>query len=166
MKTRDLISCEGTNYDWDHRAYIATLIVMFYILRIRGDYHDTSYDSAWLNLWVIAEKHLDITVTDTLLLPKFIEAEDTKLRGVFSNLARPFVSLTCRGCFGILMRRRKDKIGSREVGLDTVTMIRNSESDLSSTNRDRDIQRSPSYEHLDNFKRYSSLDATDTSHRL
>lgn len=139
-------------------------MVIFYMIEMRAEIRDISYNCAWLGLWVIAEISLGITLVGTFLLPKFIEVEGPKLRGVFSNLARPFASLISGKRFGILMRRRKDEIASREVGLDTVTMIRNLESDLSSINRDRDIERYPSYEDIDNSRNISSVDATDTPH--
>lgn len=139
-------------------------MVILYLIKMQRDIRDVSYNCAWLGLWVIAEISLGITLIGTIMLPKFIEVEGSKLRGVFSNLARPFVLLMSGKFFGILMRGRKDEIASREVELDTVTVIRNSESDLSSMNRDRDIERYPSYEDLDNSRKYPSLDATHTLH--
>ena len=139
-------------------------MAILYLIKMQGGIRDVSYNCAWIVLWLIAEIGLGITLIGTILLPKFIEVEGSKLRGVFSNLARPFAWLMPGKFFGILMRRRKDEIASREVELDTVTMIRNSESDLSSMNRDRDIERYPSYEDLDKSRKYPSLDATHTLH--
>jgi hypothetical protein len=88
-------------------------MIIVYVTRLGGENADVSYNTAWQGLWAFAEISLGIIVTCMFSLPKFIEAKGAKLRGVFSNLARPFTSLTSGGSFGILMQSRKDTTGSR-----------------------------------------------------
>lgn len=141
-------------------------MIIVYLVRMAGEDADISYNTAWAGMCAFAENSLGITVTGTFLLPKFIEAEGTKLRGVFNSLTRPFTSLTSGGSFGILTQSKKGTATTREVTLDTVTIMGHSESDLSSTNRDRDLDRYSSYEGDHNLASYPSVNATDTPHRL
>ena len=81
---------------------------------------DVSYNSAWLGLWAFAEISVGVSVTGTFLLPKFLEAEGPKLRGV---LGRPFTSLT-----RLSGRQWKSPTASsqgeeEQVVLDTVTVM-------------------------------------------
>ena len=66
-------------------------MILFYLSRMSGSNDDVSYNSAWLGLWAFAEISVGVSVTSTFLLPKFLEAEGSKLRSV---LGRPFMSLT------------------------------------------------------------------------
>ena len=97
-------------------------MILFYLSRVSGSNADESYNSAWLGLWAFAEISVGVSVTGTFLLPKFLEAEGSKLRGVFG---RPFTSLT--RVFG---RQWKDRTApsqeeeeEEELVLDTVTVI-------------------------------------------
>lgn len=87
---------------------------------------DVSYNSAWVGLWALAEISVGVSVTGTFLLPKFLEAEGPKLRGV---LGRPFTSLT-----RISGRQWKNLTASSQEGEEvvlntvTVTMGRHSSS--------------------------------------
>ena len=120
-------------------------MIIVFLTRMGGDNADVSYNTAWLGLWVFAEIGLGITAACTFLLPKFIEAEGTKLRGVFSSLTRPFSSLTRGGSSGIRTQSKSGTIASEEVTTDTIKMLRHSESDLPSTHRDHDVERCPSF---------------------
>ena len=93
-------------------------MILFYLSRLSGSNADESYNSAWLGLWAFAEISVGISVTGTFLLPKFLEAEGPKLRGI---LVQPFTSL--RRMSG---RQWKDPtVSSQEemVMLDTVAMV-------------------------------------------
>ena len=129
------------------RACIATVMIMVYLLRAARGYADESYNDFWMNLWVLAEVSVGISVIGTFMLPKFIEAEGPKLLSVFSRLARLFTS---RRRFGVLTQWKEDTmVASRELAPgDKVTMIVHSfESDLgASTNPDHDMERYTSYE--------------------
>ena len=131
-----------------------------YLYRMVGQNGDTSYNSAWLGLWAFAEISLGITVTGTLLLPKFIEAKGTKLRGIFSSLTRPFTSLTSWGSSNTLMQAKNDTTTPQEVRLDTFTMVGDSESGLVSTEHDQDVEQYSSYEDVSNSAEYPSVEAT------
>lgn len=95
-------------------------MILVYLSRTAGPNADVSYNSAWLGLWALAEISVGVSVTGIFLLPKFVEAEGPKLRGV---LGRPFTSLT-----DILGSRRKHPTASSQedeeaVVLDTVPVI-------------------------------------------
>lgn len=137
-----------------HSACIATVMVIIYLERMGGPNADISYNVCWLGLWVFAEISFGITVTGTFLLPKFIEAEGAKLRGVFSSLTRPLTSLTSGSSFGA---SKKDSSASQDVTLDTVTMIGGSESDVASSHHDLDVERCPSYWSIDDGAKYPSV---------
>lgn len=140
-------------------------MIIVYVTCLGGQNTNVSYNTAWQGLWAFAEISLRIIVICTFLLPKFIEAKGTKLRGVFSSLTQPFTSLMSRS-FGIPMQSKKDTAASQEVTLDRFTMIAHSESELPFTNRDQDVERYPSYEGVHNPAKYPSVNATDTSHRF
>lgn len=127
-------------------------MIIVYLARTGGENADVSYNAAWLGLWAVAEISFGITVTGTFLLPKFIEAEGTKLRSIFSSLTRSLPSLTSRR-FGSLIQWKKNRIVSQEVALDTITMIGHSESDADSINRDQDVERFPFYEDVHHLAR-------------
>ena len=126
----------------DCRACIANVMIIVYVSRIGGENADVSYNTAWQGLWAFAEISFGIIVTCTFTLPKFFEANGTKLRGVLSSIIRPFTSLTSGGSFG----SKKDTTASRDVELDKINIIGQSESELAFANRDHDIERQPSYE--------------------
>lgn len=99
-------------------------MILFYLSRTSGSNGDVSYNTAWLGLWAFAEISVGVSVTGTFLLPKFLEAEGPRLRGVLRGvLGRPFTSLT-----RISGRQWKDRTApsqeeEEEVVLDTVTVI-------------------------------------------
>ena len=117
-------------------------MIIVYVTRIGGQNADVSYNTAWEGLWAFAEISFGIIVTCTFTLPKFFEANGTKLRSVLSSIIRPFTSLTSGGSFG----SKKDTIASRDVELDKVNMIGQSDSELAFANRDHDVERQPSHE--------------------
>ena len=121
-------------------------MIIVYLDRMGGHNADVSYNTAWGGMWAFAEISLGITVTGTLLLPKFIQAEGAKLRGIFSSLTRPFTSLMSGGSLGTSMQARNSIPAAQDVTLDTINMIRRSESDIGTTSGDRDVERYPSYE--------------------
>lgn len=126
-------------------------MIIVYVTRLGGVNADVSYNTAWQGFWAFAEISLGITVTCTFSLPKFIEARGTKLRGIFSSLTRASTSLMPGGSFRILRQSKKDTTASpEEVALDRVNIVGCSESDLSSTDGDQDIERYPSYEGVHN----------------
>ena len=129
-------------------------MMIVYLDRMGGQNADVSYNTAWAGIWAFAEISLGITVSNTLFLPKFIEAKGKKLRGFFSSLTRPVMSLTFGGSFGTFMQAKKGTTAAQERTLDTVAMIGRSESDVGSTNRDQDVERYPSCE-------IPSVNATD-----
>lgn len=120
-------------------------MIIVFLTRMGGENADVSYNTAWLGLWVFAEIALGITAACTFLLPKFIEAEGAKLRGVFSSLTRPFSSLARGGSSGIRTQSKGDTITSQELTTDTIKMLEPSESELASVNRDHDVERCPSF---------------------
>lgn len=134
------------------RACVATAMMIFYLARMVGNSADVSYNTAWGGIWAFAEISLGITVSSMLLLPKFIEAKGTKLRGLFSILARSLTSLTS------WEQSKKDTTTPQEVRLDTFSIIGNSESDLVPTNHEQDVERCPSYDDV-------HREATATPHR-
>ena len=137
-------------------------MIIVYFSRMTGKNADVSYNTAWAGIWVFAEVSLGITVTGTLFLPKFIEAEGTKLKGLVSSLRRPFTSFTSEGSFGILSQSNKHSNAAQEVPLDTVRIIGRSEGDLSFTNLEQDIERDLSIEDIHNPAKYPSVHSTDT----
>lgn len=136
------------------------------LARMGGKNADVSYYTAWGGIWAFAEISFGITVTGTILLPKFIESEGTKLRGVFSSLTRPFTSLKSGGSFGILMESEKGTTAAQEVTLDTIGTIGYSESDVGSTNRGQDMERYPSNEGVHDPTKHPSVNATETLRRF
>ena len=109
-------------------------MIIIYLSRMSGSNGDVSYNSAWLGLWAFAEVSVGVSVTGTFLLPKFLEAEGPRLRGV---LGRPLTSLQ-----RISGRQWKNLAASsqgeeeeEDVVLDTVTVImgRHSSSSRSDT---------------------------------
>lgn len=127
-------------------------MMIFYLARMVGQNADVSYNTAWGGIWAFAEISLGITVSSMLLLPKFIEAKGTKLRGLFSSLTRSLTSLTS------WEQSKKDTTAPHEVRLDTFSMVGNSESDLVPANHDQDVERYPSYDDVHE-------DTTDIPHR-
>lgn len=138
-------------------------MIIVYVTRIRKKDADISYNVAWEGSWAIAEIGFGIIATCTFSLPKFIEAEGSKLRGVFSSLTRPLTSV---GFLGTLMRSKNDTTASQEVTVDRITIIEHSESDLPFTNGDQDMERYSSYECVHSPANYPSVNATDTPHRF
>ena len=141
-------------------------MIIVYLERTEGENADVSYNAAWLSLWGVAEISFGITVSGAFLLPKFIEAEGKKLRGLFSSLTRPFTSVTSGVGLGTFMHSKKESISSQEVALDQVTMIGHSESDVGFIGRDHDVERYPSYEGVRNSVKYPSVKATDQPRRF
>ena len=116
-----------------YRACIATVMVIVYLSRTNVENPDVSYNALGLGLWALTEISLSITVTGTFLLPKFIEAKSPQLRNLFSNVVRPFTSLTSGTIFGYSMRLSgKDTIASRELMLDEVVVVRHMKSSQAS----------------------------------
>lgn len=107
-------------------------MTIFYVSRIGAKNADMTFNTIGEGLWATAEISFGIIVTCTFSLPKFIEAEGTRLRGVVSSLTRPFTSLTHVVSFGSPTQSNEDKTASPEVTLDRITIIKNSESDISS----------------------------------
>lgn len=101
-------------------------MIILYVTRIGQKNADVSYNTAWEGLWALAEVSFGIIVTCTLSLPKFIEAEGTRIRGVFSSLMRPFYPLKSVGSFGSVMQS-KETADSQEATLDRVTITGHSE---------------------------------------
>ena len=126
-------------------------MIIVHLVRAVGENADTSYNETLMNLWVLAEVSIGVSITGTFSLPKFVESEGPKLRGVFSRLTRP---LTSQHRLGIPMQRKGDaRVASQEVQPDDAfTMIKHSaESDLVvSTNDDLDVEGRPSYEDVYN----------------
>ena len=118
-------------------------MVIVYLARMLGKDADVSYNIAWGGMWSFAEISLGITVTGVFLVPKFIEAEGARLRGIFSSLKRP---LTSEGSFGSIMQAKKGSKAAQDVALDTVHMIGRSESNVNSSHGEQDVERYPSYE--------------------
>ena len=141
-------------------------MIIVYVTRLGGPTADVSYNTAWQGLWAFAEISFGITVTGTFLLPKFIEAEGKKIRGLFSSLTRPFTSLTSGSSFGIRLQSKKDSTAPHEVTLDTVRIIGRSESDLSFANPEQDLGRHLSYKDVHNPAKYPSVNSTDTPHHV
>ena len=151
-------------YSLDYRACVANVMIIVYLNRIGGENADVAYNTAWEFLWAIAEISFGLTVAGAFSLPKFIEAKGTMLRGIFSNLTRPFTSITSGGSSGIIMQSRKETTAPPEATQDTVTMIGNSES--SSIHPDHDIERYPSYEGVHDPAKYPSVNVTNAPHRF
>ena len=141
-------------------------MIIVYFSRMAGTNADISYNTAWAGIWVFAEVSFGIIVTSTLFLPKFIEAEGTKLKNLASSLWRPFTSFTSEGSFGILSQSNKHSNAAQEVPLDTVRIIGRSEGDLSFTNPEQDIERNLSCENVHNPARYPCVHSTDTPHHV
>ena len=135
-----------------------------YLDRMGGDGADVSYNTAWAGIWALAEISLGITVIGTVMLPKFIEAKGTKLRGIFSGLPRSLTSLTSGVSLGSFMQAKRGA-AVQEVALDTLTIIGSSESDAGSSNQDRDVERYPSYESFHTQEIHPGVSTTDNSHR-
>ncbi len=107
---------------------MATVMLIIYLSRTNVENPDVSYIALGLGLWALTEISISITVTGTFLLPKFLEAKGPQLRNMFSNLVRPFTSLTSGMSFGTSMRSsKKDADTSQELLLDEVIVIRHSE---------------------------------------
>ena len=130
-----------------YRACIASLMIIVNLIRAVGEIADASYHETWMGLWVLAEVSIGVSIIGTFSLPKFVEAEGPKLRGVFSRLTRPLAS---QPRFGIPMQWKHDAIvASQELQPDDAfTKIEHSsENDLvASTNDDHDVEGRPSYE--------------------
>ena len=132
--------------------------MIVYLSRMTGKNADVSYNVYWLGLWVFAETSLVITVTGTFLLPKFVEAKGAKLRGVFMGLARSFPSsITSITSFAHVTQLKKNTINSQDGRLDTIAMIGRSESDVSTMNRDQDVERQTSDESVHHSAWYSDV---------
>lgn len=95
-------------------------MISIYLSRASASNADASYNSAWLVLWALAEISVGISVTGTFLLPKFLEAEGPKLRGV---LARPFMSLTRISGKQWKKRTVSSQEEEEEVVLESVTVV-------------------------------------------
>lgn len=142
------------------RACIANAMVILYVARIREKNTDISYNAAWMGLWALAEISFGIIVTCTFSLPKFIEAEGTRIRGVLSSLTRPFASLKSVGSFS-----KKDTAASLDMTLDRVSGSGHSESNISfAANRDQDIERHLSEKGGHTIAKYPRVDTTDLLH--
>ena len=135
-----------------------------YLVSMGGHDADVSYNTAWVGIWVLAEVNLGITVTGTVMLPKFIEAKGTKLRGIFSGLTRPLTSLTSGVSLGSFIQAKRGA-AAQEVALDTLTIVGRSESDMGSNNQDQDVERYPSSENDPTPETLPSVNATDNSHQ-
>ena len=130
-------------------------MVIVYLSRMTGDNADVSYNICWLGLWVFAETSLGITVTGTFLLPKFIEAKGAKLRGIFLSLAPSLPSsLTSKTSFAHVAQLKKNAITSEDGRIDMIAMIGRSESDVSTLNRDQDVERQTSDESVHDSAKY------------
>ena len=110
-------------------------MIIIYLSRMSGSNGDVSYNSAWLGLWAFAEVSVGVSVTGTFLLPKFLEAEGPRLRGV---LGRPLTSLqriSGRQWKKNLAASSQGEEEEEDVVLDTVTVImgRHSSSSRSDT---------------------------------
>ena len=120
---------------------------MILVNLLRAAREDPSYNEFWMNLWVLAEIGVGISVVGTFMLPKFIDAEGPKLLGLFSRLLRPFA---WGRRFGGLARWKEDTmVASPEVAPgDKVILVEHlSESDVgASANHDHDVERSASCE--------------------
>lgn len=136
-------------------------MIILYVTRIGQKNADVSYNTAGEGLWALAEISFGIIVTCTLSLPKFIEAEGTRIRGVFSSLTRPFTPLKSVGSFGSVLQS-KETTASQEVAFDRVTIMGRSERDLPLTNHDQDLERYPSYEAVHKPETNPNASATDT----
>ena len=108
---------------------------------------DDSYISFWRCLWALAEVSIGVSITGTFSLPKFIEAEGPKLRGLFSRLTRPLM-LGRRSGIPLQWKGYANVASQKKDSDDTFAMNeQSSERNLvASTNHDRDVERSPSYE--------------------
>lgn len=95
-------------------------MIILYVTRIGQKNADVSYNTAGEGLWAFAEVSFGIIVTCTLSLPKFIEAEGTRIRGVFSSLTRPFSPLKSVGSFGSAMQINHDPDLERYPSSETV----------------------------------------------
>lgn len=134
-------------------------MIILYVTRIGQKNADVSYNTAGEGLWALAEISFGIIVTCTLSLPKFIEAEGTRIRGVFSSLTRPLSPLKSVGSFGSLMQS-KETTASQEAALDRI--MGPSERDLPLINHDPDLERYPSYEPVHKPEIDPNASATDT----
>ena len=130
-----------------YRACIASVMIMVNLVRAVGVNPDDSYINLWMRLWVLVEVSIGVSITGTFSLPKFIEAEGPKLRGVFLRLTRP---LTFRRRSRIPAQWKKDERVTSQEGEPDDTFAMNEYSSernlVASTNQDRDVERCPSYE--------------------
>ena len=108
---------------------------------------DESHIDFSINLWVLAEVSVGISVICTFMLPKFIEVEGPKVLSVFSRLARRF---NFGRPFRVLAQGKEDTMVALQdlAPGDKIAMFeRSSESDVvGSTNEDDGRERCPSYE--------------------
>lgn len=132
-------------------------MIILYVSRMGDENSDVSYNTAGEGLWALAEISFGIIVTCTLSLPKFIEAEGTRLRGVLSSLTRPFSPLNKSvGSFGsAAMRSKETTAASQEEAT--------SERALPLNNSDSDLERCPSYQHVQRPENDRNVGATDTA---
>ena len=150
----------------DHRACIANVMIIFYVTRLNGRNADVTYNIAWIGLWVFAEVGFGITVTSTFMLPKFIEARGAKLCHVLFSVTRPLSSLTSKLSFGTFLQSRKGTEVAREVSLDTIAMVGDSENDSVFATPDlEDMESHPSSECTCDAAKYTSVNATDRANR-
>ena len=108
-------------------------MILFYLSRMSSSNTDESYNSAWLGLWAFAEISVGVSVSGTFFLPKFLEAEGPKLRGV---LGRAFTSLTRisgrQWKNPTVSSQEEEEEEEEEVALDTVNVVMGRDSSLRS----------------------------------
>ena len=126
---------------------------MVNVVRAVGGDPDDSYINLWMRLWVLAEVSIGVSITGTFSLPKFIEAEGPKLRGVFLRLTRP---LTFGRRSGIPVQWKEDARVAAQEQEPGNTFALNEHSSKShlvvSTKHDHDVERCPSYEDFHNYQ--------------
>lgn len=157
-------------------------MIIVYVVRIRDDKYDivlydaagegfpgksadVSYNTAWEGLWAFAEITFGIIVTCTFSLPKLIEAEGSKLQGAFSNLMRPFVLFKSLGFFRNSTQSKRDSSASQDLTLDSITMMKHSDSSRPTSDRVQDVERFPDENGYEPVK-YPSVDAATIPHQF
>ena len=96
-------------------------MILFYLSRMSSSNADISYNSAWLGLWAFAEISVGVSVTGTFFLPKFLEAEGPKLRGLLGQSFTSLARISGRQWENPTASSRQEE--EEEVALDTVTVI-------------------------------------------
>ncbi|MCJ1464632.1 hypothetical protein MMC07_003245 [Pseudocyphellaria aurata] len=137
-------------------ACIANAMIIYYvaITSIGVEKVDASYNIAAAGMWALAEISFGMIVTCTFSLPKFIEAEGTRIRGILSSLTRPYVSPTFFVFFS-----KKDTVDSPDLTLDRVSASGYSESNIAfAGNHDQTIEGDLSEEGVQSSAKYPSVD--------